>query len=108
MLADSSIRHRKTPCLKFGMPLSLADSTLLKALEDYRSAVDAQKVASPPDLIPHCLLLERLEAELTPQLNPRLHHILESKSYRKAHDNLTSLSTSSLANSTKSAQSCAL
>jgi len=89
------------------MPLSTAESTLLKALHAYRSAVEAQKLPSPPDLIPHCLLLERLEAELAPQLNPRLHHFLESKSYRKAHDYLTSLSTSSLANSTKSAQSCA-
>jgi hypothetical protein len=89
------------------MPLSSAESTLLKALHTYRSAVEAQKLPSPPDLIPHCLLLERLEAELAPQLNPRLHHFLESKSYRKAHDYLTSLSTSSLANSTKSAQSCA-
>jgi hypothetical protein len=89
------------------MPLSSAESTLLKALHAYRSAVEAQKLPSPPDLIPHCLLLERLEAELAPQLNPRLHHFLESKSYRKAHDYLTSLSTSTLANSTKSAQSCA-
>ena len=89
------------------MPLSTAESALLKALHAYRSAVEAQKLPSPPDLIPHCLLLERLEAELAPQLDPRLHHFLESKSYRKAHDYLTSLSTSSLANSTKSAQSCA-
>ena len=89
------------------MPLSSAASTLLKALEDYRSAVDAQKLPSPPDLIPYCLLLEQLEATLAPQLDPRLSHFLESKSYRKAHDYLTSLSTSSLANSTKSAQSCA-
>ena len=88
------------------MPLSSANSTLLKALEDYRSAVDAQKLPSPPDLIPHCLL-ERLEATLAPLLDPRLSHFLESKSYRKAYDYLTSLSTSSLANSTKSAQSCA-
>jgi hypothetical protein len=74
---------------------------------DICAAIAAQKHANPPDLIPHCLRLELMESELSSQINPRLHHFLESKSYRKAHDFLTALSTSPLANPKNPAQSCA-
>jgi hypothetical protein len=89
------------------MPLSQEENLIFKALQDYLSAVSAQKHPNPPDLIPHCIRLEQLEGELASQINPRLHHFLESKSYRKAHDFLTALSTSPLANPENSAQSCA-
>ena len=89
------------------MPLSQGENLILQALQEYLLAVSAQKHPNPPDLIHHCLRLEQLESELASQINPRLHHFLESKSYRKAHDFLTTLSTSPLANSKNSAQSCA-
>jgi len=89
------------------MPLSQAENLLFQALQEYLLAVSAQRNPTPPDLIPHCVRLEQLESELSSQINPRLHHFLESKSYRKAHDFLTALSTSSLANPKNPAQSCA-
>ncbi len=89
------------------MPLSQEENLILQALQEYFLAVSAQKHANPPDLIPHCLRLELMESELSSQINPRLHHFLESKSYRKAHDFLTALSTSHLANPKNPAQSCA-
>jgi hypothetical protein len=89
------------------MPLSQEENLILQALQEYLLAVSAQKHPNPPDLIHHCLRLEQLESELASQINPRLHHFLESKSYRKAHDFLTTLSTSPLANPKISAQSCA-
>ena len=89
------------------MPLSQAEDLIFQALQEYLLAVSAQKNPNPPDLIPHCLRLEQLEVDLAHRINPRLHHFLESKSYRKAHDFLTTLSTSHLANTKNSAQSCA-
>ena len=50
--------------------------------------------------------LDTLESELSPQLDPRLRHFLESKSYRKAHDYLSALASSGLANSSPSRQTC--
>ena len=50
--------------------------------------------------------LDTLESELAPQLDPRLRHFLESKSYRKAHDYLSALSSSGLANSPAPRQAC--
>ena len=89
------------------MLLSQEENLILQALQEYLLAVSAQKDPNPPNLIPHCLRLEQLESELSSQINPRLHHFLESKSYRKAHDFLTTLSTSPLGNPKNSAQSCA-
>jgi hypothetical protein len=89
------------------MPFSQAENLIFQSLQEYLLAVSAQKQPNPPDLINHCLRLEQLEAELASQINPRLHHFLESKSYRKAHDLLTALSSSPLANPKNSAQSCA-
>ena len=89
------------------MPLSQAENLIFQALQEYLLAVSAQKDPNPPDLIHHCLRLEQLESELSSQINPRLHHFLESKSYRKAHDFLTALSTSPLANPKNPGQSCA-
>ena len=50
--------------------------------------------------------LDTLESELSPQLDPRLSHFLESKSYRKAHDYLSALASSGLVNPAASRQSC--
>ena len=50
--------------------------------------------------------LESLESELSSQLDPRLRHFLESKSYRKAHDYLSALSSSGLANPPARRQTC--
>jgi len=86
------------------MALSLAENRLLSSLENYLTAVAAQKNSTPPDLVPLCIELENLHVALSPELHPQLQHFLESKSYRKAYDFLTS--TSELANPKQSAQSC--
>ncbi|MDA0325265.1 MAG: hypothetical protein O2830_06485 [Verrucomicrobia bacterium] len=88
------------------MPLADPQRLLLLALQEYLKAVTAQKAPNPPDLFPHCIALEQLESKFSSQLDPRLAHFLESKSYRKAHDYLASLPTSALANAKDSAQSC--
>jgi len=62
---------------------------LKRALERYFEAVQAQKSALPPDLIPIFRELDSLELSLAGKLSPRLKHFLENKSYRKAHDFLT-------------------
>ena len=41
--------------------------------------------------------LDSLSSELAPQVDPRLAHFLESKSYRKAFDYLSTLASSGLA-----------
>jgi hypothetical protein len=89
------------------MTLSQTENLIFQALQEYLLAVSAQKQPNPPDLIHHYVRLEQLESELSSQINPRLHHFLESKSYRKAHDFLTALSSSPLANPKNSPQSCA-
>jgi len=48
--------------------------------------------------------LETLASELSSQLDPRVRHFLESKSYRKAHDYLSALSSAGLANPPASRQ----
>ena len=88
------------------MSLSDPRQRLLLALQEYLEAVASQKAPNPPDLLPHCVRLENLESEFSSQIDPRLAHFLESKSYRKAHDYLASLPTSTLANAKDSAQSC--
>jgi DNA phosphorothioation-dependent restriction protein DptG len=86
------------------MALSQAEKRLLSTLQKYLNAVAAQKSSTPPNLVPHFLELEKLHQELSPKLHPRLQHFLESKSYRKAYELLSS--TSELANPKQSAQSC--
>ena len=88
------------------MSLSDPHQRLLLALQEYLEAVASQKAPNPPDLLPHCVRLEELETKFSSQIDPRLAHFLESKSYRKAHDYLASLPTSTLANAKDSAQSC--
>jgi hypothetical protein len=88
------------------MNSSEAQNILLHALQDYLSAVSAQKLPDRPDLIPHCQQLELLAVQLAPQLDPRLNHFLESKSYRKAHDYLVALPSSKLAKATPPRQAC--
>ena len=88
------------------MSLSDPHQRLLLALQEYLEAVASQKAPNPPDLLPHCVRLEELETKFSSQIDPRLAHFLESKSYRKAHDYLESLPTSTLANAKDSAQSC--
>ena len=86
------------------MAHSQAENRLLSSLQNYLTAVAAQKTSTPPDLVPHCIELEKLHLALSPELHPQLQHFLESKSYRKAYEFLTS--TSKLANPKHSAQSC--
>jgi len=85
---------------------SEAQNILFHALQDYLSAVSAQKLPDRPDIIPHCQQLELLAVQLAPHLDPRLNHFFESKSYRKAHDYLAFLSSSKLAKTTSSRQPC--
>ena len=85
------------------MPLSPAESRIQSALGRYLDMVgQAGKAASHPAWIEKLKIsmvtLEEIESELAPQLDPRLRHFLESKSYRKAHDHLSALTSSRLAN----------
>jgi len=86
------------------MAHSQAENRVLSALKDYLTAVADQKSSTPSDLVPHCIELEKIHLALSPVLHPQLQHFLESKSYRKAYDFLSS--TSELANRKHSAQSC--
>ena len=86
------------------MPLSPAESRLHSALAEYLRIVHEGGAASTQaawseGLKTSMLSLEELESELSSQLDPRLRHFLESKSYRKAHDYLSALVPSGLANS---------
>jgi hypothetical protein len=69
---------------------------LKQALDRYFVAVQAQKSASPPDLLPIFRELDALESRLAPLLSPRLKHFLENKSYRKAHDFLSGVPAAQL------------
>jgi molybdopterin-guanine dinucleotide biosynthesis protein A len=86
------------------MDLSQAENQVLSALKNYLAAVATQKSSTPLDLVPHCIDLEKLHIALSPELHPQLQHFLESKSYRKAYEFLSS--TSELANRKHSAQHC--
>ena len=91
------------------MPLSPAETRIHSALSAYLKAARNGREASTQDdwaerLKTSMLTLETLESELSPHLHPRLRHFLESKSYRKAHDYLSALSSSGLANSATSRQ----
>ncbi len=93
------------------MPLSPAESRLHTALGNYLAAVSHGGAASTQAAWAESLktsmhALDTLEAELSPHLDARLRHFLASKSYRKAHDYLSVLSSSGLANSTASRQTC--
>ena len=93
------------------MPLSQAETQLHSALTKYLAMVSQGRAGSPHPAWTEKLKLsmqnlEAFEAELSPQLDPRLRHFLESKSYRKAHDYLSALSSSGLANSATSRQAC--
>lgn len=92
------------------MALSLAESHLLSALSEYlltirQGGAGSVQAAWTEKLKSSSRTLEKLEAELAPQLDPRLRHFMESKSYRKAHDYLTALLSSKLANPTETRQS---
>ena len=93
------------------MALSSAESRLHSALAEYLSTVrQGTPTASQPlwaeKLKDSMVTLEKLETELGPQLDPRVRHFMESKSYRKAHDYLASLPASKLANSPQTRQNC--
>ena len=93
------------------MPLSPAESQLHAALAEYLQLVHSGRVgsaepASAETLRSIFMSLETLETELSSQLDPRLRHFLESKSYRKAHDYLSALSSSGLANDSTPRQAC--
>ena len=109
------------------MPLALAESRLRSALADYLDTVRQGRAGSPAlrstaptgvrgeegsepawteKLKTSMHTLDTLESELGSQLDPRLRHFLESKSYRKAHDYLLALESSGLANSPPPRQAC--
>ena len=93
------------------MDLSSAESRLLSALADYlqmaqQGGAASMQAAWAESLKTSMLTLDSLSSELAPQLDPRLRHFLESKSYRKAHDYLSALSSAGLANSPASRQAC--
>lgn len=93
------------------MPLSPAESRLHTALSDYLAAVNhggaASTQAAWAEKLKHSMVtLDSLSSELSPQLDPRLAHFLESKSYRKAYEVLSALSSAGLANSATPRQAC--
>ncbi len=93
------------------MPLTPAESRLQTALAEYLDTVGHGRAGSPhpawtEKLKTSMLTLETLGSELAPHLDPRLRHFLESKSYRKAHDYLSALSSAGLANAPASRQAC--
>ncbi|MCX6935201.1 MAG: hypothetical protein NTZ01_03270 [Verrucomicrobia bacterium] len=88
------------------MALSEAEPLLHTALQNYFTAVAAQKSPAAPALTIHFNKLDALESQLASQLDPRLRHFLESKSYRKAHDYLESALSSKLVNPTPPRQTC--
>lgn len=93
------------------MPHSPAELRLYSALSEYLDAVKLGGAASTQaawaeKLKTTSITLETLSAELMPQLHPRLSHFLESKSYRKAHDYLSAIGSSELANPSAPSQSC--
>jgi len=94
------------------MALSPAELRLHSALADYlrmaqQGGPDTLQAAWAERLKTSMLTLDTLESELSSQLDPRLRHFLESKSYRKAHDYLSALSSAGLVNQPTSRQSCA-
>ena len=94
------------------MSLSPSEHRIHAALCDYLNAVHQGKAGSPDPLWAERLksssqILDSLSAELSPQLSPQLSHFLESKSYRKAHDFLSALASSGLANPPAPRQACA-
>jgi hypothetical protein len=93
------------------MPLSPAESRLHTALSHYLDAVSHGGAASTQaawteKLKDSMVALDSLSTELSPKVDPRLSHFLESKSYRKAHDYLSALASSGLANDPDSRQTC--
>ena len=93
------------------MPLSPAESRIHNALSHYLDAVRhggaaSKQAAWAEKLKATNMALDSLSVELSPQLDPRLRHFLESKSYRKAHDHLSALDSSGLANPPASRQTC--
>jgi hypothetical protein len=91
--------------------LSPFESRLHSALADYLDTVGQGRAESPhPDwaekLKTSMHTLDTLESELSSQLDPRLRHFLESKSYRKAHEHLSALSSAGLANPPTTRQAC--
>lgn len=93
------------------MPLLPAESRLHTALRDYLAAVShggaTSTQAAWTEKLKHSMFtLDSLATELSPEVDPRLRHFLESKSYRKAHDYLSALASSGLANDPSSRQAC--
>jgi len=93
------------------MALSSAESRLHSALSDYLKLVSSGRAgsaepAATESLRSIFLTLDSLSSELSSQVDPRLAHFLESKSYRKAFEYLSALASSGLAKATASRQAC--
>ena len=94
------------------MAFSPAESRIHAALSEYlltvrQGGATSTQAAWTEKLKSSAETLETLLTEHSPQLDPRLRHFMESKSYRKAHDHLAALLSSKLANSPETRQSCA-
>lgn len=93
------------------MTLPTAETRLHSALSEYlrivREGGAALKQAVWTEKLKSSLhTLETLQLQLAPQLDLRLRHFMESKSYRKAHEHLDALLSSKLANPVETRQSC--
>ena len=110
-LLTQAFDTRKTFFYIMSMSLTPAESRLHSNLSEYLSLVSSGKAGSAEPATADALrsifaTLEKLESELSPKLDPRLRHFMESKSYRKAYDYLSALLSSKLANSQETRQSC--
>jgi hypothetical protein len=93
------------------MPLTPVESRLSTALSAYLEAVSQGRAGSSHPAWTDKLKsvsqsLDSLCSELSSQVDPRLAHFLESKSYRKAYEYLSALASSGLANPAAPRQSC--
>ena len=93
------------------MPLSPSEHRIHAALSEYLDAVAqggpaSTQAAWAEKLKATSITLDSLSSELSSQVDPRLSHFLESKSYRKAYEYLSALSSSGLANPPASRQPC--
>jgi hypothetical protein len=65
--------------------MTVTEQSLLAAIRDLEAAARAMPTANPkPSLLPLFARIEALERQLPQGTDPRLLHVLQSKSYEKA------------------------